>query len=196
MDDLFISALPEESLKPPYLLKIWGNLEEYFSLDEIKSDYIEGLIMAQSSANVLHERCFMKLANLLFLFTTKNQIGEVFGSRLMVSLDENNKFEPDLFFVSHKNTGTLTDLEFVGIPDLIIEIVSEITQNYDLTVKREIYQKFQIPEICFINLAEKTIILDLLEGEHYKSFKVDENGEKASIVLNGFKWNYNAWKIL
>ncbi|OGU12557.1 MAG: hypothetical protein A2X61_06685 [Ignavibacteria bacterium GWB2_35_12] len=184
--------MPELSYKSPFLMYISGSLEDFYSLKNIKAEYYEGMIMAQSSATVEHEECFIIIVNQLYNYIKKYELGKVIGSRLLISFGENQKFEPDIVFVSHQNSGRFGYHEFEGVPDLIFEIVSDTTKNYDFTIKRDVYKLNKVPEICFYDLSDYTITIDVLEGKNYISQKI-KSERHPSKVIKGFFWDPYGW---
>jgi Uma2 family endonuclease len=194
MSDEFISSFSDSSLKPPFLLYISGGLEDFYKLDEFKADYLEGMIMVQSSATVAHERCFMNIATALATHAKRHNLGEVLGSRLIVMFDEEKRFEPDIFFVSNMNIGKFGEHEFNGIPEMVVEIMSETTKKYDLTVKRDNYKENFVDEIVFVDPDANEILIDQLKNNEYKSRVVRENDAVESGVMKDFFWHINLFK--
>ncbi|MFP4528966.1 MAG: Uma2 family endonuclease [Candidatus Kapaibacterium sp.] len=193
MSDEFISAFSDQSLKPPFLLYISGTVEDFNKLEEFKADYLEGMIMIQSSATVKHERCFMDIATAMAAHAKRTGAGEALGSRLIAMLDKDKRFEPDIFFVSKRNIGKFTEHEFMGVPDLIVEIMSETTRKYDLTVKRDAYKAAYVPEIVFVDLDAEEIFIDILKDGEYTTMVAAEGDAVESSVLDGFHWHTNLY---
>lgn len=182
----------DDSFDFPYLYFISGSIEDYNSLKNLKADFYEGMIMIQSSGTVLHEECFMKLAYHLYGHIQKFNLGWLFGPRLIVSLGRDAKFQPDLFFISGANKGILQDHEFIGIPDAIIEIATETTENYDKTAKRNIYRDFFVPEIIILDLKNKSLTVDTLTPRGYATQNIYNNIYTSKIISN-FLWQPEFW---
>ena len=128
-----------------YILTFEGMLDDYYKIEEEKADYLKGgIIVIQSPASLEHERIFRDLLTQLHNYVTENNSGEVLGSRFTIAFDNDFRFEPDIVFISKDNKGIFTESEFSGIPDLVIEIMSKTSKNYDLKTKREIYRQYRV----------------------------------------------------
>lgn len=173
--------------KQDSLITVAGSLEEFYSLEETKADFIDGYIHIQMGASVTHEFIFVELITLLNAFVKTRQLGKVFGSRLSVGMSGNYHPEPDIFFVAKENQGKFSNDRFNGIPDLVMEIISPSTRKLDLEEKRPLYQKNRVPEIYFIDFDKKVVIVDLLETVGYVSHTL-HIGKFASLVLPGLEW--------
>lgn len=75
-----------------------------------------------------------------------NKLGEVFFSPIDVFLNEYNAPRPDLVFVSAAKQHLITNDGIMGVPDLVIEIVSPSSVWRDRYQKRDIYERFGILE--------------------------------------------------
>jgi len=167
------------------LIFIPATLDEYYSLEEIKADYYEGNIVMNSPASYKHESIFMKISNKIFNFVEKNKIGEVLGSRFTIILG-NHHFEPDITFINKNNPGKFTENNFIGIPDLIIEIISKSTKKYDLVNKREVYREYKVKEIWFVDYSDEKLIIDYLENDNYITKELGIKEKIESRVLKRF----------
>ena len=172
-----------------YLIVLEGTNEFFYTLDEVKADYIAGQIFIQMTASRKHEQIFMKLATTLNGLVEKNNLGEVYGSRFPVAIEPEYHPEPDIFFVSKNNPGKFKETCFEGIPDLIIEILSKSTRKHDLETKRTLYQKHLIPEIWFIDYLNKKIIVDYLKNSSYESLEWQTQGKAESRMIESFAIN-------
>lgn len=65
-----------------------------------------------------------------------------------IVLDEHNVVQPDVFLVCDRNK--ITELNIRGAPDLIIEIVSPSTERKDRREKKNLYEKFGVPEYIIV----------------------------------------------
>ena len=169
------------------LITMAGTLEEFQALGETKADFIGGYIYIQMGASVTHERLFSKIFLHLGMFVAQDQLGEVFGSRLSVGITKDYHPEPDIFFVSKDNPGQYANDRFDGIPDLVIEIISPSTRKLDLDEKRPLYQQNRVPEVYFVDVAKKLVMIDVLEDGAYVSLSL-RDGTFASRALPGLTW--------
>lgn len=182
----FLSALPN-NYDEPYIMSVSGSLEDFYSIGDTKADFHKGIIFMQSSARVIHEETQVRVAYFLYDYIFEHKLGRMFGPRLMVIFDKDIRFMPDLFFVSKENTGRFTKNEFVGIPDVVIEIITDVTRSYDLSVKKETYRYKKVPEIIYADVGEKTITMDKFEKGEYSTIDMN-NKVVPSHKIKGFRW--------
>ncbi len=178
--------MPEE-YDEPYLMSVSGSLEDYYSIGETKADFLKGMIFMQYSAKVVHEETLLRISYHLFDFIREYKLGRLFGPRLMIIFEKDVRFMPDLFFVSKQNKGRFTRNEFIGIPDLIVEIMTDITRNYDQTVKLEHYKKKNVPEIILADVGEKNLTMEKFEKDKYVKYDF-KNKVVPSDAVKGFRW--------
>jgi Uma2 family endonuclease len=187
-----------------HLLFVEGTLEDFYAIEEQKADYIERIIVMHSPASLSHERTFLRVITALYTVAEARALGTVLGSRSLIALSEDHRFEPDIVFIASDNAGVWTqgDREFRGVPELVVEILSPSTRHYDLNVKRTLYQHYGVAEIVFIDQREREIIIDTINAAgsssaglsepHYTSTALRESGSARSSVVAGFTWTFDA----
>ncbi len=168
------------------LVFIPASIEDYYKLEEVKADYYKGNIVMNSPASYQHETYFMKISNAIYNYLNQKETGEVLGSRFTIVFGK-NRFEPDIFVVLTKNNGIFKEHEFIGTPDLVIEILSKSTKQYDLINKRQVYMEFKVPEIWFVDYLENKIIIDYFTENEYITKEFDLNEKIESKVLEGIE---------
>lgn len=169
-----------------YILTFEGTLDDYYKIEEEKADYLKGdIIVMQSPASVEHERVFRNILTQFHNHVIKSDVGEVLGSRFTIAFGNDFRFEPDIVFISKDNKGIFTEYEFSGIPDLVIEIMSKTSKNYDLKTKREIYRQYKVKEIYFVDYREKVVIIDFLKEGKYGCLTLKFGEPFKSTVLKG-----------
>ncbi len=175
-------------IEPPYLILKFGvSEEEYDQLtdEDTKADLFDGTLIIHSPASIRHEDIFVFLIFLMRGYTEHKQLGKVLGSRATMHLAHCRKFEPDILFVRKERLELLKDKELEGAADMVVEIISSWTRDYDLREKRQVYHDAGIDEIWFIDDEERKIVVDRREGKEY-STGVTTSGELDSEVMHGF----------
>ena len=67
-----------------------------------------------------------------------NSIGTAIFAPADVELDEDNVFQPDLYFIRNERLGIVEEHGVKGAPDLVIEVISRSTARHDLGHKKAI----------------------------------------------------------
>jgi Uma2 family endonuclease len=128
------------------------SMEVYKMLPEgTLAELINGNIFMSPSPVRKHQRIIGKLFSQLYEHVEKNHLGEVYVAPFDVYLDEEaNSVQPDIVFVKAENLSIVSD-HIHGVPDLVVEVLSEGNQNYDLKIKKNLYEQFQIKEYWIIH---------------------------------------------
>lgn len=70
-----------------------------------------------------------------------------------------------------------------GAPDLVIEILSPGTAKYDLTDKKDVYERCGVTELWFVEPADTSVTSYYLVNDEYQLF-YSGTGKIASKLLN------------
>ena len=118
--------------------------EEYFEIEEAaeyKSEYYHGEMFAMSGASYHHNVIAMNVAGTLYS-ALRNSDCIVFGSDMKIELDKAKHYAyPDISAVCGDVRFAERRNDTIVNPALIIEILSESTQDYDRGLKFRAYQK-------------------------------------------------------
>ncbi|WP_442598606.1 Uma2 family endonuclease [Neobacillus sp. D3-1R] len=170
------------------------SVKEYMEIRESSDElleYIDGYVYISPSPTIKHQRIsgklFMKLANFL-----KGKHCEVFHAPIDIEL-KNEKMEgtkiviPDLSIICEK-TG-FTDTRYVGVPDLIVEILSPSNQTHDLITKLNLYMNYGVKEYWIVNPMLNSISVYALNEEalYVQHDMKTEIGSITSKFLPGFR---------
>jgi len=151
--------------------------------EDTRLDMIDGVLILHGPANVRHEGLFGFLGSLLHGFVGATDMGQVFGSRTSIPLGEERIFEPDLLFVSREHASRLGEVALTGPPDLVIEILSPATRDYDLGKKRQAYAAGGVPEYWMIDVQESRFLVDRPAGKPHSDLTT---GRYETPALPGF----------
>jgi Uma2 family endonuclease len=104
-----------------------------------------------------------------------------------VIFDRWNVYQPDLIFVSNERASILSSAGVLGAPDLTIELLSPSTSYYDLTKKKDLYERFGVKEYWIVDPIEHSIdIFANRNGVFELTFSGRKQGHAPSDVLPGF----------
>lgn len=93
----------------------------------------------------------MHLLQAIDAFVRANNLGEVFLSPCDVVLSNYDVVQPDILFVSHARSGIVTEANLQGAPDLVGEILSPSTAQYDRGYKRTLYGRHGVREYWLVD---------------------------------------------
>jgi Uma2 family endonuclease len=127
---------------------------EFFAVapEDRKAELIDGVLVMPTPASTSHERLQRFLLTVLHIFVSCRRLGEVLGSRTAVDLGiEYQVYEPDILFVAAERTYLIQEQGVMGVPDLVVEILSPSTQALDRSVKRHTYAQAGVRELWLVD---------------------------------------------
>ena len=161
--------------------------------DDFQYEIINGEMIRKSAPSPTHQRVCKKLMIILDGFVNKNGLGEIFQSPIDVFLDDYNKLQPDLVFISEKNKSIITNDGIMGVPDLVFEIISPTSVIRDRIEKKNVYERFAIPEFWLVDPQYESIEIYTLKNNRYELFSAAtalEGGLNQSL-FEGLLMNFN-----
>ncbi|MDW7650262.1 MAG: Uma2 family endonuclease [Bacillota bacterium] len=133
--------------------------QDYLKLEEIpgyRHEVLDGVLIREPSPNVAHQRVVGRIYLLLQeYFREKDPAGEVFLSPLDVTLSEITVVQPDLLYISSKQS-IIKETRIEGAPKLVVEVLSPASGRKDRLQKLQIYQKAEVEHFWVVNPQEKT----------------------------------------
>jgi Uma2 family endonuclease len=160
---------------------------EFDEKDNAYYELINGSIMKKSAPTPQHQNISMNLSLQLGLFIKSKKSGELFAAPIDVFLDDHNAVQPDLVFVANDNQRIVTTDGIVGIPDLIVEIISPSSVMRDRVDKKNLYEKLNVKEYWIIDPAYQDIeIYTIINGRYELLSGVTMlEGSLKSNILDG-----------
>jgi Uma2 family endonuclease len=158
--------------------------EEYLDLenDGFKYDMIDGVLTMSPSAFSEHGECQVNLNYRFKEYFLKKLTGKAINEVDIFLPDSGDVLRPDITVILKENYGIIIG-HIHGVPDIVVEILSEATRKRDLGVKAERYLLNGVKEYWIADPDEKSISLWVNEGK--KSWKKLEGSRLESSVLKG-----------
>lgn len=173
------------------------SIEAFYQMREASDqllEYIDGIVYMSPSPSTKHQRISMRLSSALFAFL-QDKPCEVFTAPFDIELKrdeipENKMIIPDLSVICDK-TG-LTEQKYVGVPTVIVEILSPSNQSHDLVTKLNLYMQYGVKEYWIVNpIRDGILIYTLNHNGEYELNVLQAAGTASSSVLNGFAVSLN-----
>ncbi|MBS4200764.1 Uma2 family endonuclease [Bacillus sp. FJAT-49732] len=167
-------------------------LNEYIHICENTDElleYIDGFIYITPSPSTMHQRVSRELLVKLDRFlegTSCEVISAPFDIELKSEKMDGTKIViPDLVIICDKKG--FTDSKYVGVPSLIIEILSPSNQSHDLITKLNIYMTYGVKEYWIVNpMLESITVYKLNDEGMYEQHDVKTKvGTISSKFLDG-----------
>jgi len=152
-----------------------------------KVEFINGEIVVHSPVKKRHNKASLLLAQLLNIYSAKHGSGFVGIEKIMITLTRND-YEPDIcFFKKEKSQHFTEDQILFPAPDLVIEILSDSTEDRDRGVKFKDYQAHKIQEYWIIDPEKQTLEQYNLNENAYDLIFKSSEGLVKSFVIDGFQ---------
>ncbi len=174
------------------------SVQEYFIIREKSEDlleYIDGMVYMSPSPSTAHQRISRKLLIQLDHYLT-GKTCEVFHAPFDIELKADNSEEakvviPDLSVICDKSG--FTESRYIGVPTLIVEILSPSNQSHDLITKLNLYLKVGVKEYWIVNpMLHSVTVYSLNEEGLYEQHDIKtEGGMIKSRILDGFSVDVN-----
>ncbi|MGD6818757.1 Uma2 family endonuclease [Metabacillus sp. 84] len=170
-------------------------IEEYFKRrgqSDALMEYIDGAIYKTPSPSAAHQRISGRLFVQMYQ-VLEGKESEVFHAPFDIELkkdDSDNKVViPDLSVICDKSG--LRENNYIGVPALIIEIISPSNQSHDLVTKLNLYMQYGVQEYWIVNPLIHTIqVYTLSDTDQYvQKDVVKETGIIQSSLFEEFRVN-------
>ena len=106
--------------------------------DGTRYELVEGELRIMPSPTTAHQNVLFNLAVKLKAFAKEKDLGRVFVAPLDVQLTDDLCYQPDVLFVAKESKAKITEVDIVGAPDLVVEIVSPSSRRIDRKEKWKI----------------------------------------------------------
>lgn len=141
--------------------------EEFYDLpDGEHAELINGELHYMTAPSRAHQKIVMELSY-AFVSYIKDRKGkcEVYPAPFAVKLseEEHTIVQPDISVICDKNK--LDDRGCNGAPDMVVEILSPSTKDYDSINKYNLYKEYGVREYWIIDPITKKVMVSLLYGE-------------------------------
>jgi Uma2 family endonuclease len=142
----------------PQLLT-YGDLERMREMRNETLELIDGELFVTPSPTPLPQRVSRRLHHLLKRHIIDANVGAYFGAPLDVRLASDTVLQPDLIVLLNDRSHLVTERNVEGPPSLVIEIISPSTRRLDVSVKRDAYARFGVPEYWLIDPEHESVTI-------------------------------------
>lgn len=160
--------------------------EEFLQItenSEKRYEYIDGEVYLLASPKTIHQRVLGELYVLFYNWFKDKKCTPMlapYDITLKRSLENINVVEPDLVVICDLEEN-LTDKDYyMGIPVLVVEIVSEATRTKDAIKKLDLYMSTGVSEYWIINPLNREIAIYFFENNNIAKNETYKKNEAAS----------------
>jgi Uma2 family endonuclease len=154
--------------------------------DMVIRNLIDGELFVTPTPTTRHQRVVIEIIWALRGYATTHQ-GQVLTAPCGVYLSDRNVPEPDVLFLLKEHCDRIGERYIEGPPDVVVEVSSPSTRRLDLMRKRELYERFGVPEYWFVDLDEDHFQIYVLQDGRYPKPVITKREEVLrSATLPGF----------
>lgn len=180
-------AAPKPRIKTAESRRV--SLDTYFRAEEKsleKNEFHNGIILKMAGGTFNHDSLSMKTGALMSVFVEENDLNfNVNGSDLKIRIDEFDKIVyADALVVSDGPSYFNNRKDTITNPILIVEVLSDSTQNYDRTTKFEMYRTLpSFKEYVLVHQNRKHVSVWTKQTDDTWILK-DYKGDEAVAILH------------
>ena len=138
--------------------RIKFNVEDYMTAPPDKRyQLLEGELIMAPSPSEKHQSTLLFLSMALYEFVTRHSLGRVWFAPFDVVLSQYDVVQPDLLFVSNSRSRIVTEANIQGAPDLVVEVLSPGSAEYDRGYKQTVYGRVGVREYWLVDPETGTI---------------------------------------
>ena len=162
-------------------------VKDYMSLPGDKRyQLLGGEMILAPSPTTRHQTVAQHLNLALQEFVASHSLGRLWFAPLDVVLSDHDVAQPDIFFVSNERSSIVTDANIQGAPDLVVEILSPATAEYDRGYKQALYGRHGVREYWLVDPDAETVEVLTLGEQGLIPVATYRQGEVlASPLLEG-----------
>lgn len=153
----------------------------------LRYELVEGDLRMVPSPSVSHQTVSKRFQRLLMEWIEDQGLGEVYNAPIDVVLDQHNVVQPDLLYISRERSGIITKANIQGAPDLVVEILSPSTTEWDRVTKRRAYERYGVRELWVVDPEGQSIEVAARKETRLETLQVYPRGTTmVSPILPGF----------
>jgi len=169
-----------------------ASYEEFLELtrdNEERYEYIDGEIYLLSSPKTKHQMALTELFGLFFNWFQGEKCRAFvapYDITLRRSLENINVVQPDIMVICDLEEKLNENDYYMGVPELVVEILSESTRRKDLIKKLDLYMSCGVREYWIVNPLNREVAVYLFEDRDIKNSATFRKSESAqSYVFAG-----------
>jgi Uma2 family endonuclease len=128
-----------------------------FPADGNRHEIIDGTHYRSPAPSTKHQTVSRRLQFQLYRQIEETKLGLVFDAPTDVELSKHDILQPDIIVVMNDRRRMVLPKRIVGVPNLVVEILSESNPSQDRVLKFEMYQRVGLPEYWIVDPEEESI---------------------------------------
>lgn len=160
---------------------------EQLADDGHRYEVLDGVLYMSTAPSPRHQQISLNITLELVEQINRRGLGTTFYAPIGVVMPFADPVQPDIVVVLAAQAGIITDRRIVGVPALLVEILSPSNAAYDLTIKAEIYARAGVPEYWIVRPIERDLLRhsrpEPATGRYLQVDHIAPDGEQHSPTL-------------
>lgn len=146
-------------------------------------ELFDGEVIMTAVPSILHQTVAKEVSAMIDQYVKKRNLGLVLPNPVDVVLSEHVQFQPDVTYLSRRRSSINDGQRYDGAPDLVVEILSESTEERDRTFKFREYARGGALEYWLVSPEKKEMEVYTNSDKGFQLLKVFSNRETMSTPL-------------
>ncbi|HYO89683.1 MAG TPA: Uma2 family endonuclease [Candidatus Limnocylindrales bacterium] len=146
--------------------------------DGNRYEIIEGVLYVTTAPSNFHQWIVLRLYRHFGVPAEDRGLGFAAIAQIGVFMKGATPVQPDFLFIKTEHAAIIRDRRIFGVPDLVVEVMSPGSVDYDQGIKLEAYAAAGVPEYVVISPAERTVThYRLIEPGRYHEGRVQRGSD-------------------
>lgn len=125
--------------------------------DGNRHELVDGELLVSPAPRFRHQHAAQNLFLVIHEYVSRHRLGTAFGLPGDLTLDAGQVVQPDVFVLAEDPDPRTTEWDDVGVPILVVEVLSPSTARYDRLVKRGAYQRAGVGTYWIVDLDAELV---------------------------------------
>lgn len=134
--------------------------------DNTRRELIDGELFVTPAPSSRHQWVVGEVFHHLRLYAGEHG-GRPYPAPTDVVFTDENVVQPDVLFVRAENLSRVEQMFIRSAPDVVVEVSSSSTRKTDLSRKKDLYERFGVPEYWFVDMGPDRIEVYRLAAGRY-----------------------------
>lgn len=186
------SSVSPSSMVPELALRSIDNNWNRARWEELPADgnryeVIDGVLYMTTAPSSFHQWIIHRILRIFFQQVEDTSVGVVLSSPIGVFMPGCDPVQPDIVVVRTEQLGMFQERRIVGVPALLIEVLSPSNAEQDTQIKRAAYARANVPEYWIVRPATRDVLVysrpDPALADYAQSDYIVADGELVSPTL-------------
>jgi Uma2 family endonuclease len=150
--------------------------------DGNRYEIINGELFMSTAPSYFHQWIILRFYDFIGAPAQRRGLAHIALAPVGVFMPGCQPIQPDFVLVLMENAPIIHDRRIYGVPDLLVEVISPGSRDYDEDVKKAAYEKAGVPEYAVIDPTSRQLSLyTLSQANNYDEPRVFKENDTVSF---------------